>query len=260
MSTKFLPINSKSESGVAKKKSQPSKTPLVGAVVGIGLACAGAGFFAGKNSATISRSVATLTGSEKAEAPAKAAVEPRRAEAHAVKQADRAELAHIAKAAEPKAAETKSAEPRTATPEIPVPPAKPEIAKPADVKPDIGEQAPPIAFALVDREVSQSVEEGEKVTFSLNFENLSGKPIRAFEGVVKLTDQRDNPIFSSKISVSALISEGGALHWDQHVDARKLDAKGKRIVSEDKENLKAVFLVKRVFFVDGSVQKYGAKG
>jgi len=94
------------------------------------------------------------------------------------------------------------------------------------------------------------------VTLSLNFENLAGKPIRAFEGVMKLSDQQDVNIYSSTISVSALISEGGALHWDQHVDARKLEGKGKRLVSEDKTNLRAVFLLKKVFFVDGSVQKY----
>jgi hypothetical protein len=93
-----------------------------------------------------------------------------------------------------------------------------------------------------------------------DFENLAGKAIRAFEGVMKLTDQQDRAVYSSKIAVSALISGGGAIRWDEQIDAGKLDDKGRRLVSEDRENLKAVFLVKKVFFADGSVRTFDARG
>jgi hypothetical protein len=42
--------------------------------------------------------------------------------------------------------------------------------------------------------------------------------------------------------------------------AGKLDDKGKRLLGEDRENLKAVFQVKKVFFVDGTVKTYGLRG
>lgn len=263
-------------------KSAPSKVPSAALLVALGVACAGgAGFFLGKAGDAPHLNLAGLMGSEsKAPAP-KPAAEPKSAESARVKPADKAGLARLlkgeatTKAADARATEARDSELRPPA-DIPMPPAKPELARVDPPKPEarpdslksdapekpavaarpVPEQPAPLAFALLDREVIQSPDDGERVTLSLNFENLAGKPIRAFEGVVKLTDPQDNNIYSSTISVSALISEGGALHWDQHVDARKLDGKSKRLVSEDKSNLRAVFLLKKVFFVDGSVQKY----
>jgi hypothetical protein len=280
---------------VAKKKSQSSrgasaparsasaKSASAALIVAIGLAGAGGGYVVGKKSDLVEQNVAALLGSDKSASAPKPAPESKNAEAaRAVKAADKADLARLlkgggARTAESRAGESKAAEPKPPA-DIPTPPAKPELAKaelakaesepakpesaraeaakPEAAKADVPRQPAPLAFALLDREITQSAEDGERVTLSLNFENLAGKPIRAFEGVVKLTDQQDNGVFSSKISVSALIAEGGALHWDQHVDARKLDEKGRRLISEDKANLKAIFLLKKVFFVDGSVQKY----
>jgi hypothetical protein len=283
MSIKFDPIDSDSRfrsgsAAMAKKNSQTKKAPpsgfasTKGALVAVGLLCAAAGYVAGMKSETIESRVAALTSREKADAPApqpsKTAAESKRAESPTIKAADKGELIRKTRAAEPKPIEPKSVEARSEA--IPTPPAKPELggaaaetAAPAKidaVKSAFAEPPPPIAFALVDREVTQNLIDGEKVTLAVNFENLAGKPIRAFEGVMNVADQQDHPLFSSRISVSALISEGGALRWEQQVDAKKLGEKGRRLVSEDKENLKAVFLVKKVFFVDGSVQKYGAKG
>lgn len=263
-------------------KSAPSKVPSTALLLALGVACAGgAGFFLGKKGDAPHLNLASLIGADSKAPATKPAPEPKGAEAARVKPADKAGLARFLKGdATTKAAESKTeakdSEPKPPA-DIPMPPAKPELAKTDAPKPEarpdslksdasekpgvaaragIPEQPAPLAFALLDRAVSQSPDDGERVTLSLNFENLAGKPIRAFEGVVKLTDPQDNSIYSSTISVSALISEGGALHWDQHVDARKLDGKSKRLVSEDKTNLRAVFLLKKVFFVDGSVQKY----
>ncbi|WP_424361985.1 hypothetical protein [Methylocystis parvus] len=264
-------------------KSAPSKLPSTALLLAVGVACAGgAGFFLGKKGDAPHLNLASLIGSDNKAPATKQAAEPKSADAPRVKTADKAGLARLlkgeatSKPAESRAVEAKDSDLRPPA-DIPMPPAKPELAKADAPKPEarpdslkadatekptvaakaeIPEQPAPLAFALLDREVSQSPDDGERVTLSLNFENLAGKPIRAFEGVVKLTDPQDNGIYSSTISVSALISEGGALHWDQHVDARKLDGRSKRLVSEDKANLRAVFLLKKVFFVDGSVQKY----
>jgi hypothetical protein len=279
------------ESGVAKKKSQSSRGASAPArsasakgssaalIVAIGLAGAG-GYALGKKGDVVEQNVAALFGSEKSASAAKPAAESKNGEAaRPVKTADKAELARLLKGGGARTAESRTGDARAAEPkppaDIPTPPAKPELARaetdaepakpesargeaarPETAKANAPPQPAPLAFALLDREITQSAEDGERVTLSLNFENIAGKPIRAFEGVVKLTDHQDNGIFSSKISVSALIAEGGALHWDQHVDARKLDEKGKRLLSEDKANLKAVFLLRKIFFVDGSVQKY----
>jgi len=60
--------------------------------------------------------------------------------------------------------------------------------------------------------------------------------------------------------VSALIAQGTSLKWDEHLDAGKLDDQDKRLLGEDRENLKAAFQVKKVFFVDGTVRTYGLRG
>lgn len=262
----------------ASAKKAPARGGSTALVLALGVACAGgAGYFLGKKGDGGGFDIAGLLRSEKSASGSKSAPEPKTADSPRVKSADKAELARLLRggegksapraAAEPKSADSRDSDPRPPA-DIPTPPAKPELAKVDAQKPDaaekpaparaetpkaeIPEQPAPLAFALLDREIG----DGERVTLSLNFENLAGKPIRAFEGVMKLSDQQDVNIYSSTISVSALISEGGALHWDQHVDARKLEGKGKRLVSEDKTNLRAVFLLKKVFFVDGSVQKY----
>jgi hypothetical protein len=125
-------------------------------------------------------------------------------------------------------------------------------------------EQPPLSITLLEKDGFQAAAEGQdnpnKVTLSVAFENLAGKPIRAFEGTLKFTDQLDKKIYSSKISVSAMISQGASLKWDEHLDTGKLDDKGKRLLGEDRESLKAIFQVKKVFFVDGTVKTYGLRG
>lgn len=247
---------------MAKKKPQSSKRSSVGLVVAVGLACGAAGYVLGKNSASVERSVSALVSAEKPAAP-----EQKRAEAPgAIKPAEKSELARLLK---------KPAEPKGAAEDIPMPPAKPDLAvrgeppkledaepaslRPTPVQPDFPHPPAPIAFTFLNKEISQSGDAGARVTLSLNFENLAGKAIRAFEGVMKVTDQQNRNLYSTKIAVSALISEGGAIRWDEQIDAGKLDDKGRRLVSEDRDNLKAVFLVKKVFFADGSVRSFDAR-
>ncbi|MGJ0392088.1 MAG: hypothetical protein ACR650_04925 [Methylocystis sp.] len=260
---------------MAKKKSRSSngapKLRLTPLIAGVAIAGAAGGYFAGKKD--IERNVAGLIDFGKsATQAARPAPEPKSAEApRPVKAGDKAELARLLKAMGAKTPEPKTAEPNAAAENVPTPPVKPELAAtlqapkpPEEPRPDVAKPdsanfphpPAPIAFTFLDK----SADAGARVTLSLNFENLAGKPIRAFEGVMKLTDLRDRNIYSSKIAVSALISEGGALRWDEQVDSRKLDEKSRRLMSEDKENLKAVFVVKKIFFVDGSVRKFDARG
>jgi hypothetical protein len=272
-----------SRSGSRAANNASPKVLSTGLIVALGVACAGgAGYFFGKKGDASQLNLPSLIGLEKS-APAAKTAASKAADSPHLKPGDKTNLAKLlkgdgpAKAHESKTAEARDAEPRPPA-DIPTPPAKPELARAEAPKPDAAApdaqtpepperpvlaakpeqhaQPAPLAFALLDREVSQNPFEQEQVTLSLNFENLAGKPIRAFEGVVKFTDPNDNNIYSSAISVSALISEGGALRWDQHVDPRKLVGKSRRLISEDKANLRAVFLLKKVFFVDGSVQKY----
>lgn len=135
------------------------------------------------------------------------------------------------------------------------------LARP-DAAPAPREPAPngasPLTVALVGKGIPTS--EDSKMRLSVGFSNRTGKPIRAFEGVLKFTDLDDRSLFTSKISVSALIAEGGSINWDERVDPDKLDARGKKLVDADKDSLRAVFVPRKVFYVDGSVQQFGGRG
>ncbi len=230
------------------KGARPSKVRLVGLACALGITCAASGYYVGKNNGKIEDKISALRSSVKTGTvpllPAKptpeTAPEPKHVEAHAVKPTDKVELARLIKtSAEPKT----SATPAAGTEE---------------------KEQPPLSMTLLEKDAFQASAEGQdnpkKMTLSVAFENLAGKPIRAFEGVLRFTDRLDKKIYSSKISVSAMISEGASLKWDEHLDAGKLDDKGKRLLGEDRENLKAVFQVKKVFFVDGTVKTYGLRG
>jgi hypothetical protein len=230
---------------VAKAKAiRPSKVRAVGLACVVGLTCAAGVYYAGKRSGKIEEKIASLISSARtptvASQPPKPAPEMKRAEPQAVKQADKVELTHLVKIV---AARKPSATSAPKTEE---------------------KEHPPLGVSLLDnKDASQPAAEGDdnrnKATLSVGFENLAGKPIRAFEGILKFTDQLDNKIYSSKIAVSKLISNGASFNWDEHLDTSKLDDTGKRLLGEDRANLKAVFEVKKVFFVDGTVKKYGMR-
>lgn len=230
------------------KAARPSKVRSIGLACLLAISCAAGGYYLGKSNGKVEGKIAALMSSAKNGAtlslPAKpdpeTVPEPKHVETPAVKRADKVELAHLIKtSAEPKALATPAA-------------------------PTEETEQPPLSITLLERDASQAAAEAQdspnKVTLAVTFENLTGRPIRAFEGVLKFTDQQDKKIYSSKISVSALISDGASLKWDEHLNASKLDEKGKRLLGEDRDNLKAVFQVKKVFFVDGTVKKYGMRG
>ncbi len=233
---------------MAKAKSvRPSRIRSIGLACVLGISCAAGGYYIGKNNGKIEDKIAALLSSAKPEAitspqvkpPAETTPESKHVEARAVKPAEKIELTHLIKT---------SAEPKP-----------PRLAAANEEK-----EQPPLSITLLERDASQAVAEAQdksnKVTLAVAFENLAGKPICAFEGVLKFTDQLDKKIYSSKISVSALISEGASLKWGESLDVSKLDDKVKRLLGEERENLKAVFQVKKVFFVDGTVKKYGLRG
>jgi hypothetical protein len=233
----FVKLFSKGSSDVAKA-SRPSKARSLGFVSIVGLVCAVGGYYVGKNIGTIKEKFASFvsTATAAATAPQAEKSAPEVKHADALKHADKVELTRLAKIA---------VEPKSSTP---------STRKTEDNEPSL------LGVSLLGKEVAQGGEEAadhkHKIKLSVAFENLAGKPIRAFEGVLRFTDSHDNKLYSSKIAVSKMIAEGGTLAWDELLDLGKLDDLGKRLLVDDQENLKAVFQVKKLFFVDGTVKKY----
>jgi hypothetical protein len=176
-------------SAVAKAKAaRPSKVRSVGLACVLAITCAAGGYYIVKRNGKIEGKLASLMSLVKkgtvpppSTKPApETTPEPKHVEARAVKPADKVRLARLIKtAAEPKP---------SATP---------------DAETEDKEQLP-LSITLLAKDAFQAATEGQdnpnKVTLSIAFENLAGKPIRAFEGTLKFTDQLDKKIYSSKIS------------------------------------------------------------
>jgi hypothetical protein len=235
--------SSQEGSSVVAKQTRPSKARALGSVFALGAVCAAGGFYAGKNSDQLDDKLAPLISVLKGKAtkphPVKAAADVKESEARAENRPSKVEPTRVA-------AVVPDSKP------APTPPTRPEDKTP-----------PALGVSLLPADLSLAGAEGDdpdSLKLSVMFENLAGKPIRAFEGVLKLTDQTDRKVYSSKIAVSKLIAEGSSLHWDERLKTSQLDDASKRLISEDREKLKAVFQVRKVFFVDGTVKKYDWRG
>jgi hypothetical protein len=95
------------------------------------------------------------------------------------------------------------------------------------------------------------------ITFSIEFTNLTGKNIRAFDGALTFTDILDNEIYGAKLAITDPVSAGakftwrGQLNYNQFIDAHR------KLRNESAENLKIIFSPKKLLFSDGTTKNYG---
>lgn len=96
----------------------------------------------------------------------------------------------------------------------------------------------------------------EDITMTVNFENKTGKNIRAFDGVLVFTDLLDNKILSSRIELNKRIAQGSSLSWDGALEYNQFMSSHQRLRSEPIENLKVSFQTHKVLFEDGTSKDY----
>lgn len=96
----------------------------------------------------------------------------------------------------------------------------------------------------------------EEVTISVNFENKTGKEIRAFDGVLEFTDLLDNRIIGSRIEINESIAPDSALSWEGALEYNQFMNEHERLRSEPKDNLKVAFHAGKVLFADGTTKEY----
>ncbi len=226
------------------KRTRPSKARVVGLACVVAISCAAGGYYLKKGDGKIKANKVALVRPAKsmpAAPPATTSALARKAEpitaSHAVKAADKAGLKRL--------------DPAASGPK----PAGAPLAK--------AQEPSPLGTSLVGEDFQsggQWPEDPNEMTLAVAFENHARKPIRAFEGVLQLIDREDKEIYSSTISVSARIPKGASLRWSEHLDASKLDEKRKRLFGEEKTSIKAVFRARKIFFIDGTVEKYELRG
>lgn len=96
----------------------------------------------------------------------------------------------------------------------------------------------------------------EEITMTVEFENKTGKQIRAFDGVLMFTDLLDNQIIGSRIEINESIAPGAVLSWEGSLEYNQFMNDHTRLRSEPKENLKVAFHAGKVLFSDGTIKEY----
>lgn len=95
----------------------------------------------------------------------------------------------------------------------------------------------------------------DAITFTITFDNLTGKNIRAFDGLLTFTDLLDNTILSARLAVNDPISAGSQIQWPGKIDYNRFISKHQQFRDENLQNLKTRFDTKKILFADGSVKE-----
>lgn len=96
----------------------------------------------------------------------------------------------------------------------------------------------------------------DSITFSLKFNNQTGKDIRAFDGVVTFTDLLENQVFSAKLAINEPVSRASSLTWSGQIDYNQFKQEHRKLRNEDDSNLKVQFSPRKILFSDGTVKTY----
>lgn len=94
------------------------------------------------------------------------------------------------------------------------------------------------------------------INLSMSFANLTGKDIRAFDGVVTFTDLLDNEIMTSSLAINDPVKSGANLDWQGSIKYNQFMDAHQALRAASKENLKISFVPKKVLFTDGSMKTY----
>ncbi|MEN6627515.1 MAG: hypothetical protein ABFD69_14925 [Candidatus Sumerlaeia bacterium] len=94
------------------------------------------------------------------------------------------------------------------------------------------------------------------ITFSLSFENIEGKDVRAFEGVVTFCDLLDNHILSCSVAVTRPVAAGNSIEWNGQLNYIQFLDSHKKLKNESKANLRVIFTPIKIIFADGSTRQF----
>jgi len=121
-------------------------------------------------------------------------------------------------------------------------------------------QETPLEISLVSKGFKghnyQASDFEDDITFGLLIKNVSGKDIRAFDGVRTFTDLLDNRILSSKLAINDPVSAGSTMNWAGVIKYNQFTDAHQRLRNEAQANLKIKFDPGKVLFADGNTKVY----
>jgi hypothetical protein len=134
-------------------------------------------------------------------------------------------------------------------------------ANKTSVKASMPSEPPPIVLTLLskrfrDADYKASSDFQAAILFDLAIKNQTGKPIRAFDGVVTFTDLLDNEVLSSKLAINDPIGAGASVNWNGSIKYNQFTDSHQRLRNEAESNLKVNFTIRKVLYADGSTKQY----
>ena len=128
--------------------------------------------------------------------------------------------------------------------------------KPSTSAPKIVTKELPITAQLARKGFVEGEYGQSQITTDFVFTNQSPSDIRAFDGVILVTDLLGNEIIRINIAVNELIAKGAPLVWSGGIDYNKFLDRHQRFRNEPQENLKISFEVKKVLYSDGRLEQF----
>lgn len=98
----------------------------------------------------------------------------------------------------------------------------------------------------------------EYITFELSVtNNISGRDLRAFDGVMRFTDLIDNDILATHLAINELIRAGQTIKWNGSLRYNQFSEDMRRLRDASADNLKIDFVLHKTLFTDGSEKTWG---
>lgn len=130
------------------------------------------------------------------------------------------------------------------------------------VKPETSPEKiePTFSVALLEKgSVEKNLEKHvyeDLVTFTLQFQNLTGQNIRAFDGKVVFTDLLGNQVSNLRVEINDSVAVGGSMKWRGAIKFNQFQEAHKRLKAEPVDSLKVSFVPGKILFVDGQIKEY----
>lgn len=128
--------------------------------------------------------------------------------------------------------------------------------KPSVPAPKVAQKDAPVTAQLLNKGFVEGKYGQSQITTDFIFTNQSPDDIRAFDGVIFVTDLLGNHIIRINIAVNELVTKGSPLVWSGGIDYNQFLDRHQRFRNEPQENLKISFEVKKVLYADGRLEQF----
>lgn len=128
--------------------------------------------------------------------------------------------------------------------------------KPLSAAPKVAPKDLPITAKLVSKDFYEGEYGQDQITTDFAFTNATDFDIRAFDGVMVVTDLLGNDIIRINMAINDPVAKRQTLSWSGGVDYNQFKDSHQRFKTERQENIKISFEVKKVLYSDGRLEQF----